>query len=133
VISQKPKTTVELRKFGGVMTVACGLLGSLLMWRSRPAGPYVVGLSALFLLLAAAAPGLLAPVERAWMKMAEVIAAVMTRVILTLTFFLVITPVGIVRRLMGYDSLGLRIDRSAPTYWAPVEPDGPCSRPDKPY
>jgi hypothetical protein len=131
--SETPKTTAELRKFGLVMTVAWGLLGGILMWRSRPSGTYLVGLAALFLLFAGLAPRLLAPVERGWMKVAEVMSAVMTRVILTLTFYLAITPLGVVRRLMGKDTLGLAADPRLDTYWVPVEPNGPGSRPDKPY
>jgi hypothetical protein len=54
-------------------------------------------------------------------------------VILTITFFLVITPLAVIRRLKGDDALGLRFDPAMESYWTPVEPDGSCARPDKPY
>ena len=130
---QAPKSARELRKFGFVMTAAWSIIGALLWWRGKAAAPWFLGLAVLFLVPALVYPLALGPVERAWMKVAEIISAVMTRVILTLTFFLIITPLAVIRRVMGQDTLGLRPDRSAHTYWVPVEPDGPAGRPDKPY
>ncbi|MFH1573458.1 MAG: hypothetical protein ABIG68_05710 [Acidobacteriota bacterium] len=71
--------------------------------------------------------------ERAWIWFDEVTAAVMRRVILVLTYRPVVTPLGLLRRLLGPDSLRLQFDRTANTYWVKVEEDGPCSRPDKLY
>jgi hypothetical protein len=73
------------------------------------------------------------PTARGWMKLAEVMGTVMTWVALALTFLVVLTPVGVARRLFGVDTLGLRYDRAKKTYWTPVDPRGPASRPDKPY
>ena len=39
--------------------------------------------------------------------------------VLSLAFFLVVVPVGLVFRLFGRDPLQLKIDRSAGTYWQP--------------
>ena len=60
-------------------------------------------------------------------------AVVMTTVILVLTFVLAILPAGLLQRLFRRDMLGLKFDAKRDSYWAPVEPDGPWSRPDKPY
>jgi len=57
----------------------------------------------------------------------------MTRVILSLTFYLVLTPMGLIMKIFGRDPLNRRFDESAKSYWVPVDPDGPTSRPDKPY
>ena len=122
-----------LRRFGFVMAVAFGVLAALLLWRHRPAGPYLLALAGGFALLGAVAPRVLDPVERAWMRLAGRLSVVMTYVVLTLAYFLVVTPLGLLRRLFGADSLHLKLDRSAATYWVPVEPDGPGSRHDRPY
>ena len=123
----------ELRRFGLVMAAALGVLAAFLLWRHRPAWPYVAGAAGAFAALGVAAPGLLRPVERAWMTLAGWLSVVMTYVMLTLTFFLVVTPLGLMRRLGGRDPLHLKLDRNAASYWVPVEPDGPASRPDRPY
>ena len=123
----------RLRRFGFVMSVPLAGLGALLWWRSRPAAPWLFGLAAAFLLAGAVAPRALGPIERAWMAFAAVLQKVMTTVILTVTYFVVMTPLGLVMRALGKEPLGKRPDRELETYWVPVEPDGPGSRPDKPY
>jgi hypothetical protein len=122
-----------LRKFGITMCAALAVLGGLMLWRDRASWPYLFGVSAFFLLFGVLLPRALAPIEWAWMKLAHYLGIVMTHVLLTLTFYLMITPLGLLMRLFRKDPLELRFDRSAKSYWAPVEPDGPCSRPDKPY
>ena len=131
--ADRPKSRAELRRFGVVMATALGLLSALLWWQSRSAAPYVAAIGALFVLIAVVDARLLAPVERAWMRLAAVMSAVMTRVLLVSTYYLAVTPIGLIRRLMGHDTLGLRPDPNASTYWVPVESDGPATRPDKPY
>ena len=126
-------TTRELRKFGLVMAAPLTLIGGVLLWRGRTAGMILLGLAGLFLLLAGVAPRALAPVERYWMAFAERLGAVMTRVILTLTFYLVITPIGLLLRVMGKDLLHLRDDRDRESFWEPAEPGGPAERPERPY
>ena len=115
------------------MASAFGLFAGLAWWRGRDAAAWLAAIAILFLAIALARPRWLGPLERAWMRLALALGFVTNRVILTTTFALMITPVGLVRRLFRRDSLGLRFDRGKPTYWIPVDPDGPVSRPDKPY
>ena len=128
-----PPHRSALRRFGLVMAGALGLLGALALWRGRPAAPWLLGVGGAFLLAALAAPALLRPLERAWMALARVLQAVVTTVLLVLTFYLVITPLGLIMRLVGHDPLGLKSDADADTYWVPIDREGSHSRPDKPY
>jgi hypothetical protein len=41
-------------------------------------------------------------------------------------FFIVVTPIGLLLRMLKKDILRLRIDRQAPSYWIPREPPGPA-------
>jgi hypothetical protein len=128
------KTSGELRKFGLVMAGAFGILGSLAAWwRHKPWGIYVVGLAAVFLLAGLLAPRVLEPVERVWMAFAERLGRVSTFIILTVSFYLVITPVGVLRRIFAKQTMAKPTDPPAPSYWVPVEPGGSASRPDKPF
>jgi hypothetical protein len=127
------KTNNELRRFGLVMTVPLSLIGIYLWWKGRGTYPYVLGAAGFFLAAGFLTPGVLRPVEKVWMKFAEIMGAIMTRVILTLAFYVVITPFGLLLRLMGKDLLDIRMDRPRDTYWIPIEPDGPAFRSDKPY
>jgi hypothetical protein len=127
------KTSAELRKFGLVMAVAFGLLGVVLLWRDKAAWPYLCAIGGFFLIMGLAWPRGLTPIEWLWMKMAHILGQIMTRVILSLAFFLVITPIGLIMKLFGRDPLYRKFDPEASSYWTPVDPDGPTSRPEKPY
>lgn len=127
------RDAATLRTFGLVMAVALGVLGGLLLWKARPAGPYLLAAATVFAALALTLPRVLAPVERVWMAFARVLSTVMTYVVLTLTWVLLVTPIALGMRLAGKDFLALRRRRGQSTWWVPVEPDGPCSRPDKPF
>jgi hypothetical protein len=129
----KAKSNRDLRKFGLLMGGALLIIGCVLIWRERWTGPYVIILSAFFLCAGLLFPRVLAPIERIWMAFARVLGAVMTFAILSLTFFLIITPMGFILRLFGKDLLQRKFDSRKQSYWIAVEPDGPCSRPDKPY
>jgi hypothetical protein len=53
-------------------------------------------------------PVIYRPVAIVWLGLSDVMGAVMSRVLLSIVFFLVVTPIGILRRLFGKDALKLR-------------------------
>lgn len=127
------KSAKELRKFGLTIGVAFGVLSAFLWWRERPSFLLFSGISAALIFAALLVPRVLGPVESIWMKVAHVMGAIMTRVLLTLTYFLMITPIGFLMRLFGKDPLQIRPAPTRPSFWVEVPDDGPCSRPEKPY
>lgn len=125
-------TDAGLRRFGLVMAGALAAFSVAALVSGRDWWPFTVFSALAFTLLAFAAPRLLAPVEWFWMKLAGVMGFVVTNVLLTVFFFLVMTPAALLMRVLGKDPLNVRSGR-ATTFWVKVESDGPCSRPDKPY
>ena len=128
-----PARLKTLRNFGFIMTGALGIIGGLLFWKGKDTSFIFLGVASLFLAAALAAPKVLAPIERAWLKFGEKISVVMTFVLVTLIFYLVVTPIGVIMRLCGKDLLGTKLDPEMKSYWVPVEVDGPSSRPFLPY
>ncbi|MDX1429866.1 MAG: SxtJ family membrane protein, partial [Rhodothermales bacterium] len=59
--------------------------------------------------------------HRVWMILAIIIGFVMTRVILAIVFFLIVTPKGVVMRLLGKDPLTKGPDPSLKSYWIDKE------------
>lgn len=114
----------------GVSLAATGLLvAGVLLWQALPvAAAVVVGATAALGGLVALAPGTAAArlVYRAVSLPAFAIGNVVSVALLTLFFFLVVTPIGLVRRARGADPLGLR--GSGSTDWTDVSerpPDDP--------
>lgn len=120
----------DLRKFGLLVGGVCAALGLVALLRHKPISPYLLTPGCLLVVLGAILPRCLKPVYLVWMTVAIVIGAILARVILTLFYFLVMTPVGLVARLAGRDFLSLKLDRNATTYWLQREKTGPKSRQD---
>jgi len=127
------KSRRALRKFGFAMAVPLALIGGLFLWKEDSLGLYLIALAGLFLISGLFFPGLLRPVERVWMKLSERLSVLNTYVILTLFYFLVVTPTALLVRLLGKDLLNLKIKPREQSYWLPVDSDGPGSRHHKPY
>ena len=91
----------------GGLLLAIGLL--LLLWRHRmTAGMTLSVPGVLLLLLAAGAPSLLAAPHRAWQRFAHVLGTINGFLFLSIVFFLILTPLGVVLRLFGRDELRRR-------------------------
>ena len=108
------------REFGLVVGGGFLLLGAWWIYRGKfTSVAYVVlPLGSVLILLGLILPSALIYPNKAWMKLAEVLSFVMTRIILGIVFFLVVTPIGVVKRLFGWDPLNRRGGRSS-TYWKP--------------
>lgn len=107
------------RRFGWALGCAFAVLGALLLWRHRAAaGALFASVGGVLLLLAAAAPGLLAAPHRGWLAFAKLLGRANSAVFLSLTFFLVLTPLGFFLRLFGRDELRRRGPAPAST-WEP--------------
>ncbi len=121
----------ELRKFGLTVGAVFAALG-LVMWaRGKAHFPWFLAPGMVLLALGAALPKALKPVYIAWMGLALALGFVVSHLVLTLFFFLVITPVGWAARLLGRDFLRRKPDRQAPTYWLPRE--GPKTKAPSEY
>lgn len=107
----------DLRKFGLMVGGVFAVLGILFLLRHKAHYPYFLWPGIVLLAFGAVFPRALKYVYIAWMSVAFVLGFVMAHVVLTLFFFLVITPIGLIARLTGKDFLRLKLDKTAATYW----------------
>lgn len=108
------------REFGLIVGGAFTLLGSWWLYRGKftSAAHIVVPLGLVLFLLGIIIPRVLVYPNKAWMKLAEGMSFVSTRIILAIVFFGVMTPIGLIKRAMGWDPLHRRSERSL-SYWRP--------------
>lgn len=57
-------------------------------------------------------PKVYKPVAVVWLTLSEVLGAIVSRLVMSVVFFIVVTPIGILRRIAGKDSLKLRVFKS---------------------
>lgn len=99
-------TAAEGRKFGLTVGAAFLVLAAISLWRGHRIPMIVLGALGVVLVLAALIiPRQLGPVERAWMGLAEAISKVTTPIFMGAVYFLVLTPAGVVLRLVGHRAL----------------------------
>ena len=116
-IKQLKTSDRDLRKFGLIVGGVFAALGLLFLWRHPGRSPYFLWPGGVLMLLGLVLPHALKWVYITWMSVAFVLGFVMAHVILTLLFLFVITPIGLVARLMGKDFLSLKLNRAAKSYW----------------
>ena len=112
----------ELRRFAIAMLIGFALLGLLAAWRAGGVSTTAIILWSVgvFLAVAAFVPRFGRITYLAVYLPTSIIGYVISNVILTLMFFLVVTPLGILLRLMGKDFLQQRRQKPK-TQWMPVK------------
>lgn len=110
-------TKPELRKFGLTIGIFLLVIAAFLFWKQRPSFPYFAYIGGGFALLGLIVPILLKPIYKVWMSFAVVMGFIMTRLILTVLYFGMFTPIALLTKLLGKDLLEERWDKNAATYW----------------
>ena len=106
------------RKFGWTFTGAFVFFGLF--------HPWLLALAAALAAITTTHAEWLAPLNRAWMKLGELLHHVVSPVVLGILFFAVFTPMGQAMRLFGWDAMKRRFEPAAPTYWSRRDPPGPA-------
>lgn len=115
-----------LRSFGRVVgTVVLGI-ALVVAWRRgwawTPAVVTLTSLGGALVVLGQLTPMLLRPVYQAWMLLALALGAVVSRILLTLVFFLGVLPIGWGRRTFSDSPILSRPDPQAESYWIKKPP-----------
>jgi len=117
---QKLKTGPrELRKFGLLVGGVLLALGILFLIRHKSNYLFFLAPGVALIASGALAPRALKYIYIAWMALAFTVGFVMSQVILTLFFFAVVTPIGLLARLFRKDFLARELEKDAASYWVP--------------
>ena len=110
------------RRFGVQVGIAFLVLCAVLLWRDRFVAAVVVGsLGSLLLLGGFLWPVALGPVYRRWMAIALLISKVTTPIFMGVVYFLVLTPTGLLMRVLGRNPI-VHESSEGDGYWTRREP-----------
>jgi len=112
-------TKSDFRKFGITIGVFLMVIAGLLFWKGKESFDILLISGFILCVLGIAIPVVLKPFYWVWMILAAILGWIMTRVILSLLFYVVITPIGVLSRLFGNQFLELKWDKSKDSYWNP--------------
>ena len=129
-----------LRTFGLIGLVAFALLATAVYFQVggqlkkipdgaiRPTA-YILGALAGYCgLFAALAPTLLKPLYVLLTVVTFPIGLVISYIVVTIMFYFVITPIGLIFKLIGKDPMTRQFDPAAPSYWIRREPPASVKR-----
>ena len=74
-------------------------------------------ISLVFLILGLMNSKLLTPLNQLWFKFGIILGAIVAPIVMGVVFFLVVTPIGVIMRIMGKDLLRKKYDKKKETYW----------------
>jgi hypothetical protein len=118
-----PVTRRKILEFGAVFFIVLSVIVPVIVtwrngwtWVAWVDWPLAAGIAMLVLCMV---PGMMmAPVYKLWMRLALILGTIMTAVIVTIVFYLVITPIGLIRRLLRSKSdYKQTFDPKAESYW----------------
>lgn len=110
-------TRKELRQFGLIVGAVFTVIGLWpLVFRGESLRLWATGIGGLLIAFGGILPQLLAPIYKGWMWVGHIMGWINTRILLGIVFYGLVTPIGIVFRLMGKDTMRQAFAESSTTY-----------------
>ena len=111
------ETKKDLRKFGLTVGGVLLLIGALLFYFEKGSAPYFAIIGGILFIAGMIIPQTLKPFNKIWMGLAIVLGFFMSRLILTILFYLILTPIAFLAKIFRKKFMMLKYDKSAKTYW----------------
>ena len=128
-INLKPSAK-DLKWFGVILALFFGLVGTLVLWKAESMKAAIilwsigVGLCAIYY----AIQPFRKPMYVGWMTLLFPIGWTISHLVLAIVYYLVLTPIGLVMKLIGRDAMQRKFEPQARTYWIEHNPGGEASR-----
>ena len=113
------------RSFGIVFFVVFFLIALYPLIYNEEIRIWSLIISLVFLILGLINSRILTPLNKLWFKFGILLGKIVSPIIMGIIFFLVVTPIGFIMRILGKDVLNLKFNASK-SYW--IEKTGPKSK-----
>jgi hypothetical protein len=107
----------SVKKTGITVGVVLILISFILWWLGKNSFVYFSLVGGVFIILSYIAIPLLKPFHKLWIGLSLVLGFVMSRIILTILFYFVVTPIGLLAKLVGKKFMPLGFDKNVKTFW----------------
>ncbi len=122
-------TKKETRKFGAIAFIFFSCMCAISIWREKEILTYFFGTLGVFGFSLLLLPGPLAPLHSGWLKVAHFIGKTITIILMSIAYYLVITPTALIKQVFGGKPIPLKPDKNRSTYWVDrTEPAQPKER-----
>ena len=121
---EKYKNRSSNKSFGILFFLVFFLIGIYPLLHSSDVRFWSLFISLIFLILGLMNSKILAPLNRLWFKFGIILGKIISPIVMGVIFFLVVTPIGLIMRILKKDILNLKFNEQD-TYW--IEKKGPRS------
>ena len=111
------KSQSSNRSFGFVFFVVFLIIGLWPIKNGENLNSYFLVVSALFLILGLINSKILSPLNKLWIKFGEILGIMIAPIVMAIVYFIILTPVSLIVRILGKDLLGLKFLKEKKTYW----------------
>ena len=114
------------RGFGLVIATVFLIVAFWPVLHAEPIRWWALSFAAVFAVLALLWTAALAPLNKFWTKLGALLYRIVNPVVMAVLFYLTVTPIALLMRMLGKDPLRLRRDPDAASYWIDRTPPGPA-------
>jgi hypothetical protein len=107
----------DLRKFGIIVGIVLLIIAGFFFLKEKESFQLFLTIGIILFVTGIVIPFTLKPIYWVWMVFSTILGWFMTRVILSLLFYVVFTPIGLIARLFGKQFLDLKQNHSQQSYW----------------
>ena len=107
----------DLRKFGIIVGIVLLIIAGFFFLKEKESFQLFFAIGIVLFVTGIVIPFTLKPIYWVWMTFATVLGWFMTRVILSLLFYVILTPIGLIARSFGKQFLDLKWNKTDATYW----------------
>ena len=106
------------RSFGLLFFIVFIVVGLWPITKGETANIYLILISLFFLIFGLINSKILSPFNKAWIKLGEILGLIIAPIIMALVYFIILTPISLIVRMLGKDLLGLKFLKKQDTYWS---------------
>ena len=108
---------ISNKSFGLLFFVVFLLIGLYPIYKGNNPNIYFLLISLPFLVLGLLNSKILTPLNKAWIKLGEVLGMIIAPIIMALVYFVVLTPISLIVRILGKDLLKIKFNKKLASYW----------------
>ena len=111
------KSQSSNRSFGLLFFIVFFILGIWPLKNGANLNIYLISISGIFLILGLVNSKLLSPLNKSWIKLGAVLGMIIAPIVMAIVYFIFLTPISFLVRLVGKDLLSLKFNKKKNTYW----------------
>ncbi|MBF0239013.1 MAG: hypothetical protein HQM12_15025 [SAR324 cluster bacterium] len=107
----------EYRGFGGILSTVCLGIGLWLMSKNQTQYYWFIGVALALMFVTLFLPQVLSPIYKIWMKFGDILGWINSHILLSLIYYGLFTPTGLIMKLLGKDPILKKKNSNTTSYW----------------